>query len=59
MSAGRQAGFRVEIPAMPGTAQHALAVLAFFDRTFAQRAALVRAAILHRVVFTIYVGKSH
>ena len=48
VATGRCPGQRIEIPAVPGTTDPALAVHPFLDRPFAQGAALVRAAIVHR-----------
>jgi len=42
---------------MPGAAKPALAVDAFFDRALAERAALVRAAIVHRGVAPVEVDE--
>ena len=48
VAAGGLAGQRIEVPAMPGAADPALPIGTGFDRAFTQRAALVRAAVVHR-----------
>jgi len=45
VSPWRPAGLRVKVPAMPRAAQPALTIGADFDRAFAKRTALVRAAV--------------
>ena len=47
MAAGRLAGQRIEIPAVPGAADPALSVAALFDAAFAERSALMRAVVVH------------
>ena len=59
VSTGRSPGLRVEIPAMPGAPQQALAVLSLLYCSFTQRTALMRAAVFHCVVFTVNVRQRH
>ena len=54
-----QTGFRVKVPSVPRAAQPTLSVGTDFNGAFAERPALMRAAIVHRGKLAIDVGQCH